>query len=208
MIRLPPFANTLAARQSPLFWIDMTVVELLAPSLQHIGGYEDALRNGWSPDTHIRPTRDIGAEHLAAIREDSILFVRELTRENRETSMLFDGTPVPAMRESVFWVSDGDFCGAISLRFLPGTVELPPQVSGHVSYTIVPWKRRRGYARLALKQLFPIAGKLGLPRLLLTTHEDNEYSRRVIEASGGILAGAIPHPEEPGKHRLLFWVTI
>jgi predicted acetyltransferase len=121
--------------------------------------------------------------------------------------VLLDGAPTPEILEKVLWISDGDFCGVISLRFLVGGLDLPAEVSGHVSYAVVPWKRRRGYAVAALTQLVPIARGLGLPRLLLTTHEDNEASRHVIEASGGVFDVAIPHPDQPGKRRLLFWLT-
>jgi predicted acetyltransferase len=76
-----------------------------------------------------------------------------------------------------------------------------------VSYAVVPWKSRNGYARRALAGLLPRARRLGLERLLVTTHEDNLPSRRVIEATGGVLTAKVPHPDQPGKFRLQFWLT-
>jgi predicted acetyltransferase len=38
---------------------------------------------------------------------------------------------------------DGDFAGAINLRWQPGTAELPPHCLGHIGYGVVPWKRGR-----------------------------------------------------------------
>jgi predicted acetyltransferase len=182
------------------------MVSLIKPNLTHLYQYKDALEAGWSPDTNPKPKHDVGSRHLLRIRKEPSAFVRELAADGRTTRILFDGASVPEISEKVLWISDGDFCGAISLRFLIGSLDLPAEVSGHVSYAVVPWKRRRGYAVAALTQLIPVACGLGLPRLLLTTHEDNEASRRVIEASGGVLDAAIPHPNQRGKRRLVFWL--
>jgi predicted acetyltransferase len=43
---------------------------------------------------------------------------------------------------------DGEFCGSIGLRWLPGTEELPPHCLGHIGYAVVPWKRRLGLGLL------------------------------------------------------------
>jgi predicted acetyltransferase len=55
--------------------------------------------------------------------------------------------------------------------------------------------------------LLPIARGFGLQRLLISCGEDNVPSRRVIEGNGGVSAGETPHPEHPGKRKLLFWVS-
>ena len=92
----------------------------------------------------------------------------------------------------------------ISLRRLQNSGELPASVSGHVSYAVVPWKSRKGYARQALADLLQRAPPFGLKRVLITTHQDNLPSRRVIEATGGVLGGLVPYPSQPGKFRLEF----
>ena len=131
-------------------------------------------------------------------------FLKRLTGTNRVVERLLDGTPVPPMREVVYWISDGEFSGVISLRRLQNSDELPAGVSGHVSYAVVPWKSRKGYARQALADLLQRALPFGLKRLLITTHQDNLPSRRVIEATGGVLGGLVPYPSQPGKFRLEF----
>jgi predicted acetyltransferase len=65
------------------------------------------------------------------------------------------------MREVVYWTSDGEFSGVISLRRLRNSGELPAGVSGHVSYAVVPWKSRKGYARQALEDLLQRAPRFG-----------------------------------------------
>jgi predicted acetyltransferase len=179
------------------------LVELVEPSLEQLPGYVAALHAGWSPNT----TRDVSSEQLAAIRNDAGAFLRDLVRQHGGTVILSDGSEVPRLPGRVFWIWDGSFCGSINLRFALGSDELPPHVSGHVGYAVVPWKRNRGYARQALQLLLPIAHGLGLSRLLITCDADNLASCRVIEANGGIVAGEAPHPEHPDKRKLLFWVS-
>ena len=161
---------------------------------------------GWSPETS--PERQHGSreQHLGEIRADPQGFLKRLSGTNRVVDRRFDGTPVPPMREGVYWISDGKFSGVISLRHLRNSSELPAGVSGHVSYAVVPWKSRKGYARQALADLLQRAPRFGLKRVLITTHQDNLPSRRVIEATGGVLSGLVPHPSQPGKFRLEFWL--
>jgi predicted acetyltransferase len=85
------------------------------------------------------------------------------------------------------WMWDGEFCGSVGFRWQPGTTELPPYCLGHAGYSVVPWKRRRGYATRALQLLLPYARAEGLVHIELTTTVDNLASRRVIEANGGRL---------------------
>jgi len=178
-------------------------VELVEPSLRRLPGYIAALQAGWSPDT----TREVSGAQLMAIRADAQAFIRDLARHEGGTVALADGTRVPRPPGRVLWIWDGDFCGTINLRFVPGSEELPPHVSGHVGYAVVPWKRNRGYARQALRLPLPIARELGLPRLLVTCDEDNAASRRVIAVNGGVMAGAAPDPEHAGRRKLLFWIS-
>lgn len=178
-------------------------IELVEPNVERLPGYVAALESGWSPNT----TRDVSGEQAAAIRDDAESFVRDLNRREGGTVTLADGTEVSRLPSRVFWIWDGEFCGAINLRFVPGSEALPPHVSGHVGYAVVPWKRNRGYARQALRQLLPVAYGLGLPRVLITCDEDNAPSRRVVEENGGVAAGVAPHPDDSGKRKLLFWVS-
>ena len=179
-------------------------VRLVKPNNQLLPGYERALAAGWSPETSPEPQHRIREHHLSEIRADRQGFLNRLTGTNRVVERLLDGTQVPPMREVVYWISDGEFSGVISLRCLPNSDELPAGVSGHVSYAVVPWKSRKGYARQALADLLQRTPRFGLKRLLITTHQDNLPSRRVIGATAGVLAGLVPYPNQPGKFRLEF----
>jgi predicted acetyltransferase len=94
---------------------------------------------------------------------------------------------VPRLPGLRCWLWDGEFCGVIGLRWQAGTTALPSYVLGHVGYSVVPWKRRLGYATEALRQLLPLARAEGLPHVDLTTDPDNRASQKVIVANGGVL---------------------
>lgn len=101
---------------------------------------------------------------------------------------------------------DGEFCGSISFRWQPGTAELPPYCLGHVGYSVVPWKRNRGYATRALQLLLREARlEGGLPYIELVADADNVPSQRVIEANGGKLVARFRKSAEyGGKESLRF----
>jgi predicted acetyltransferase len=89
---------------------------------------------------------------------------------------------------TVLWLVDGDtYVGRVSLRH-----RLTPRLrrrGGHIGYEIRPSLRCRGYGTRALALALPHARALGLRRVLLTCDLDNEGSRRIIEANGGVLEG-------------------
>src|SRR5689334_13766137 len=147
-------------------------------------GYIYALRRGWSPNT-VRPEASV--EELHAIEVDSEAFLRSLVDREAAGSpiVLPDGTTAARLPGFRKWMWDGEFCGSIGLRWQPGTSELPDYVLGHIGYSVVPWKRRRGYATKALGLILVDAGREGLTHVDLTTDIDNVASRRVIEANRG-----------------------
>jgi len=161
-------------------------MDLLAPSTTELPSFVDALRRGWSPSTE----HDISAEVLAEIEADPDEFLAGTDDRDPQgrTVTLPDGTVVPRLPGFVRWMWDGEFAGAINIRWQAGTTELPPTCLGHIGYSVVPWKQRRGYATQALREMLPLACEVGLPYVEITTDPDNLGSQRVIEANGGVLA--------------------
>ena len=157
-------------------------IRLERPNAALLDGYVAALRTGWSPSN----THDLSGRHLAAIQTDAAAFLADYDWTPGKTVTLPDGQVVPRLPGQQYWITDGAFCGTIGLRYQPGTIDLPPTTSGHVGYTIVPWKRRQGIATAALQALLPIAYAAGLDTIVLTTDPDNIASQRVITAAGGV----------------------
>jgi predicted acetyltransferase len=166
--------------------MSIQLMELVWPAAVYLPGYVHALQQGWSPD-NLRP--QAAAEELARIAEDPTSFLSEqVDREAKGPPIILPGgCTVPRLPGYSRWMWDGEFCGAIGFRWQPGTTELPPYCLGHIGYSVVPWKRQRGYATRALQLLLPEARSEGLAYVELTTDADNIASRRVIEANGGEL---------------------
>jgi predicted acetyltransferase len=117
------------------------------------------------------------------------------------------GNPIP-MPDGTFakrlpgfrrWIWDGEFAGSIGMRWQPGTTDLPPHCLGHIGYSVVPWKQRRGYATLALRLILDEARDVGLPFVEVTTDPANIASQKVILAAGGILHEAFTKPPQFGS---------
>lgn len=161
-------------------------LELVWPAAQYLAGYVHALQQGWSPD-NLRP--QAASEQLELIAQDPIRFTSEQVDRGAKGApvILPSGETAVRLPSYAQWMWDGEFCGAISLRWQPGTTDLPPYCLGHIGYSVVPWKRRRGYATRALQLLLPRASAEGLAFVELTTDADNVASRRVIESNGGEL---------------------
>lgn len=177
--------------------------------MKHLRGYAAALRRGWSPD-NVRGAEAARAE-LARIAEDPRGFVAAMVdREARgEAIELPDGTVVPRLPGYRLWMWDGEMCGAIGLRWQRGTAALPPHCLGHIGYSVVPWKRRRGYATSGLRQMLPLAKAEGLPFVEITTDVDNIPSQRVVEACGGVLVETFDKPAAfGGKPGLRFRIDL
>ena len=159
---------------------------LLRPSMELLPGYVAALERGWSPDS-LNPTAT--AEELAAIATDPAGFVagHEDLEALGAPLRLPDDSLAPRLPSFWRWIWDGGFCGAIGLRWQPGTAALPDHVPGHVGYGIVSWRQGQGYAKRALALLLPQAWHLGLEHVEVVTEPDNVGSRRVVAACGGVL---------------------
>jgi predicted acetyltransferase len=160
-------------------------MQLVWPNDAQLPGYVDALERGWSPD-NTRP--EAGKEELARIAVDPRAFLAlQVDREGIGPPLtLPDGSMVPRLPGFRKWMWDGEFCGVIGFRWQPGTTDLPPYCMGHIGFSVVPWKRRRGYATKALELILPDARQEELSYVEFTTDVINIGSQRAIEANGGV----------------------
>ncbi len=178
-------------------------LQLVRPAEVYLAGYVAALRRGWSPD-NLRA--EAAQEHLVLIERDPAEFlVRQDDREAKGPPVVLpDGRSVPRLPGYHRWMWDGEFCGVIGFRWQPGTTELPPYCLGHIGYSVVPWKQRRGCATRALALLLPEAEREGLAFVELTTEADNTASQRVIEANGGVLVERFHEARHGGAETLRY----
>ena len=163
-------------------------MEIVRPGPEHVPGYVDALQRGWSPD-NVRGAA-AAQEALARIAADAAGFLALTDDPDARGPVvtLPDGTQHARIPGLTRWMWDEEgFAGSIGLRWMPAGAALPPHVLGHIGYTVVPWKRRRGYAARALAQMLPLARERGLAHVEITTDPDNLASQRVITANGGVL---------------------
>ena len=120
-------------------------------------------------------------------------YVRELRAEALEE------TPRPMLlvpSTTLWWVDGAEYLGRIAVRH-----RLTPKLlekGGHIGYDVRPSARRQGHATAMLRAALPVARGLGITLALITCDADNEASRRVIEANGGVL-----EDERDGLQR--FW---
>jgi predicted acetyltransferase len=174
-------------------------VQLVRPTSLHLPSYVSALERGWSADN----SRGSAAaqEELARIEADPAAFLEGLVdREAKGRPItLPDGSTVSRIPGYHRWMWDGEFCGSIGFRWQPGTTKLPPHCLGHIGYSVVPWKQRRGYATRALGLLLPEAATEGLPFVEITTDPENAASQRVIQANGGVLFERFTKPPQFGS---------
>ena len=187
---------------------DVIGMELVWPAAAYLPSYVHALQQGWSPD-NLRP--EAAQDDLARIAKDPVRFLAEqVDREAKGPPVVLpDGSTVPRLPGYQRWIWDGDFCGAMNVRWQPGTTALPPLCLGHIGYSVVPWKRRRGYATQALRLLLSQITEEGLVFVELITEAANEASRRVIEANGGSLVERFSVPwAHGGAESLLYRIPL
>ncbi len=184
----------------------MTGVDFVIPSLSVLDGYLDALRRGWSAD-NVRGA-EAARDEIEAIRRDPAAFVATKADDRtaagscgrrRHAAGRLDGA-APAVLQSLA-------LGRRVLRQHRITLAArdprpaAPHVLGHIGYSVVPWKRGRGYATKALMFMIDAARAEGLPHVELTTDPDNVPSQKVILANCGVLVERLCEPEQYGVNR-------
>jgi predicted acetyltransferase len=174
-------------------------MQLVRPSEEYLPSYVGALRRGWSSDS----SRGSAAatEELLRIETDPAGFLAALDDPEAKGPpiTLPDGSTANRLPGFQRWIWDGEFAGNIGFRWQRGTTDLPDYCLGHIGYGVVPWKQGRGYAKVALSLVLPMAKRQGLSFVEITTDVDNVASQRVILANGGVLTQQFIKPAAFGS---------
>jgi predicted acetyltransferase len=175
-------------------------VLLHKPELTRLPEYLDALRRGWTPDNDQDPIEATAL--IQRIEADPEKFMRAMSNPQGGGPLvqLTDGTLVPRLAYVRYWIWDGSYCGDVSLRWQPGTTDLPAYCDGHVGYAVVPWKRGRGLAAAALRELAHVARDHGLCWLDISMSSTNIASVRTAETAGAVFQGEFVAVEQGGVH--------
>jgi predicted acetyltransferase len=102
-------------------------------------------------------------------------------------------------------VVGADIVGRLSIRHQLN--DFLTRVGGHIGYGVVPRHRRKGYGRAMLGQGLGFARAIGLDRVLVTCDDDNEPSRKIIEANGGVLENVVQAPDLARPKRR-YWIAL
>lgn len=169
-----------------------TIPALVTPTLEALGGYEDALARGWSPDPRRMGDAAYIAAELAAVRNDRAAYLDKILNQPAPAR----GASPTALVNHTFWISDGEFGGKADLRYIPATGAVPDSIPGHIGFSVVPWKQGRGYATAALRALKELARAKRLKTLHILCNIENLASRVVIERMGGKVYHVGQHPSD------------
>jgi predicted acetyltransferase len=135
-----------------------------------------------------RGAGDLGDPEVFAV------YIEQLLREAQPGRPRFEGW-VPCT--TFWWVDGAEFLARVAVRHeLEGDLWT---VGGHIGYWVRPSARRRGHGLAAFRAVLPEAAALNIDPALVTCDWDNEPSRRIIEAAGGVLENQI-------GVKLRFWV--
>ncbi|MCK6454315.1 MAG: GNAT family N-acetyltransferase [Alphaproteobacteria bacterium] len=174
---------------------------LVTPAPRYAASYIDALGEGFRRGTEPPMT----PERIAAIAADATGFLARLLDQNR-TVTLPDGTVVKSVPFSMHWLVEGDtFIGEAWFRHVLNERLL--QSGGNIGYGIRPSYEGKGYGKSMLRLTLDEGRKRGLARVLLTTHEWNVASQRVIEANGGVLENVVEDINGGGLLRR-YWIAL
>ena len=126
-------------------------------------------------------------------------------KDNRDRTKL---PPQYVPSYDYFLVDDDKFLGIIHIRIELTSALL--KYGGNIGYGINPTYWRQGYGTAILKLGLEKAKELGLKdRVLITCHDDNIGSYKIIETNGGILENKIEN--EINNERFLtrrYWIEL
>ncbi len=176
-------------------------LELATPHRRWASSYLDALREGFRRGLQQEAT----PERIATIAADFPRFLHEFL-DQEQILTLPDGTRQKTVPFSIHWMVEGDtFIGEVSFRHVLNARLI--QSGGHIGFGIRPSYGGKGYGKKMLALALNEVRRHGLKRVLLTAHEWNKGSQRIIEANGGMLENTVEDINGGGPLRR-YWIDL
>lgn len=176
----------------------MNTPHLIPPDIHYRDSYVEALREG----LHLDPEKP---ENIALAETDFDAYMTHRHNPNRFV-ILPDGLRIRRMPQIDLWlVGDQGFIGIASLR--PKLNSALKKCGGNLGYAIRKSRRRQGYGKLIVDLVLPHAKSLGLKKLLVTCHDENIGSIKLIETHGGVLQDKIAVKGLPLPQRR-YWIAL
>lgn len=173
-------------------------LELIEPDVHYRISYVEALREGLHLDAATEIDIQLAKKDFAKYMEKRHDLSRPVT--------LADGTKVRRVRQLDLWLVDGErFLGMASLR--PELNDHLMKRGGNIGYAVRASERRKGYGDLILKLTLPRARALGMDRVLITCHDENIGSQRIIEKNGGVYQDRVKIPGRDLLERR-YWIAL
>ena len=176
----------------------MKDVQLIAPDIKYQASFAEALYEGL--DLEPAPPEDI----LLA-RHDFDAYMEKRHDLNRP-SLLPGWIYARRVAQIDLWLVGGQkFLGRASIR--PKLNRHLKKRGGNVGYAIRRSERGKGYGNLILKLALSYARELGLEKVLITCHDENLASIRIIESNGGVLQDKVKIKGLPLPERR-YWIEL
>lgn len=174
----------------------MSASKLVRPAADYKDSFLDALREYHEHGqlTHLK---------IEALRENFDEYLAETNADRGHPHRPYEDwvEPVP---ETILWlVKDGLYIGSLSIRHrLNWHLE---KWGGHLSFTIRPSMRGRGFGKKILLKAIPFANYLGIEKALLTVDPYNKAAIRIVESVGAVFEEELAATDEfPARRR--YWL--
>jgi predicted acetyltransferase len=152
---------------------------LIQPDIRYRDSYVEAMREG----LHLEPAKE---KDIRLAEKDFNKYLEKRHDLSRPVT-LPDGTKVRRVKQMDLWLVDGEkFLGMASLR--PELNNALMKRGGNIGYAVRASMRRKGYGDVILKLTLEHIRKINLPleKVLITCHDENTGSIRIIEKNGGV----------------------
>ncbi len=172
--------------------------QLILPDSRYKFSYVSALREG----LHLEPAKP---EDILLAEKDFLEYLRQRSDMSRPV-ILPNGKQVKKLPQTDLWLVEGaKFLGMTSIR--PLLNDNLRERGGNIGYAVRKSERQKGHGALILKLALPVVRAAGLEKVLITCHDENIGSIRIIEGAGGVLQDKIKIEGLPILERR-YWITL